>query len=140
MPKRKLLKRSPPVSIPIPRWAAIIYFLFCIVLVPWTINLSLTLPTHHLSPHWDISWTGLDVGIIITLLITAYLAYKKSKWVTMPAIATSVLLIADAWFDIMSSHAGTALDQAIILAIFVELPVSIMSFLIAYHVLDKNID
>lgn len=133
-------RQSKRVKLPIPTWAGALYFILCLVLVPWTIHLSYALPTRHLSEHWDLSWGGLDVGIMVALLLTAALAFKKSKWVTIPATTVGTLLIVDAWFDILSSRRGLELNEAILMAVFFEVPIALMSFLLAYHVLDKNLD
>ena len=133
-------RKQNSVHLPIPRWASFTYSLFCVVLIPWTAYLSWVLPRRHLSPHWDISWVGLDIGILLTLLATALLARRKSRWVAISATMVGTLLLADAWFDTMSSRVNRGLGQALFLALFVELPVAAMSFTIAYRVLDKNID
>lgn len=133
-------RQSKSVHLPIPRWASLTYALFCVVLIPWTAYLSWVLPRRHLSQHWDISWTGLDIGIMLTLLATAWLAKMKSRWVAISATMVGTLLVADAWFDTMTSRVNRGLGQALFLAICIEIPVAIMSFSIAYRVLDKNID
>lgn len=134
------MKKSPPVHIPIPAWAGVVYLILCIVLIPWTVYLSLALPTRHISQHWDVSWGGLDAGIILALLITAILAFKKSKWVTIPATTAGTLLVVDAWFDVLSSHRGLQLSEALLMAVCFELPVALMSFALAHHVLNSNIE
>jgi hypothetical protein len=134
-------KRIKPgqVQLPIPTWAGALYLILCVFLIPWTVHLSSALPTRHLSQHWDVSWGGLDVGIIVALLFTAILAFKKSKWVTIPATAVGTLLLFDAWFDIMSSRPGAELNEAILMAAFFEIPIALMSYALAFHVLDKNL-
>jgi hypothetical protein len=67
------------------------------------------------------------------------LAFKKSKWVTIPATAVGTLLLFDAWFDIMSSRPGAELNEAILMAAFFEIPIALMSYALAFHVLDKNL-
>jgi hypothetical protein len=74
------------------------------------------------------------------MLLTAILALKKSKWVTIPTSVVGTLLLVDAWFDITSSHQGIELSEALLMAIVFELPVALMSYLLAWHVLNKNLD
>jgi hypothetical protein len=120
----------------LPKWAPPIYIILAIILLPWTIYLGLTLPRHHLSTHWDISWTGLDIGLLISLLMTGILARVKSIWVIISASATGTLLLVDAWFDIMSEH-GESFHQALAVGILIEIPLALMSFYLAFHATER---
>jgi hypothetical protein len=128
------------VHIKIPAWAAALYILGSIVILPWTIYLDQSLPTHHLFRHWDIAWVGLDVGLMASLLLTGILALRKSLWVALAAMASSSLLIVDAWFDVMGAHPGRELVGAISAALLLELPLAALSFHLAYHSLKKAYD
>ncbi len=134
-----MAKTRSKVHLPIPRWAGITYLCFCIVMIPWTIYLSQDLPRHHLSPHWDLIWVGLDICITTALALTAIFSIFKSRWVVISATAAGTILFIDAWFDVLSSHRGIELIQAVMLALFIELPIAFMSFVLAFRVLDKNI-
>ena len=134
------MPKSKPVRLPIPPWATKIYILFTVILLPWTIYLSYQLPARHIVHHWDVSWVGLDIGLMATFVTTSVLAYKRSKWVAVSATVTGTLLIMDAWFDILGAHHGLGLLESITLAVVCEIPVAIMSFALAFHVLDKNLD
>jgi hypothetical protein len=46
----------------------------------------------------------------------------------MTATATGVLLVVDAWFDVLTARSGKPALEALLLAIFVELPLSALSF------------
>jgi hypothetical protein len=133
------MKKSKRVRLPIPAWAGMLYLILSVFLIPWTVHLSYELPTRQIAQHWDVSWGGLDVGIIIASLLTAVLAFKKSKWVAVPATMVGTLLLVDAWFDVMSSHRGLEFNEAILMAAFFEIPIALMSYGLAFHVLDKNI-
>jgi hypothetical protein len=132
------LPRSQRSFIQVPLWLGITYSALSVILVPWTFYLSFTLPAHHLSSHWDISWVGLDIGITFLLLLSALLAYLRSDWVVISSTATGSLLVADAWFDIMSAHAGSDLKQSVAMAIFVELPLAVISYVVAHRIVQKN--
>ncbi|HUD05748.1 MAG TPA: hypothetical protein VMR18_02430 [Candidatus Saccharimonadales bacterium] len=119
----------------IPEWAANVFILLSIILIPWTVYLSLSLPTHHLSSHWDVMWGGLDVGIIILLATSGILAYKKSKFIVLSANATASFLLLDAWFDILSERRRFQVIESLVLAIFIEIPLAIICFSVAYRVL-----
>lgn len=122
----------------IPLWLGAVYTLLSLILIPWTFYLSTTLPAHHLSSHWDLSWVGLDVGITLLLLLSALLVYLKSDWVALSSTATGSLLIADAWFDVMSAHAGSDLRESVAMAVFVELPLAAISYMVARRIIKRN--
>lgn len=122
----------------IPAWTTRLYIILAMVLLPWTCYLGLTLPEHHLSAHWDVSWTGLDVGLIATLIATALFAYFRSIWVVIAAASTGSLLLVDAWFDVMSERQASDFRQALILAFVFELPLALLSYYLAGHALHHN--
>lgn len=136
------IKRAPSdpdyASLHVPAWVPKVYPVLAIVLLPWTIYLGLSLPEHHLSAHWDVSWVGLDIGLILGLSATGLLAYLHSVWVTITATTTGSLLLVDAWFDVMSERRPSDFHQALFLAIVVELPLSALSYYVASHVLYHN--
>jgi hypothetical protein len=127
------------IKLSIPRWAALLYICSSVILVPWTVYLGASLPTHHLSAHWDVSWTGLDVGLILAMLATGILAYFKSRWLVITSSTVGSLLLVDAWFDVMSERRVAQFYQAVILAIFLEIPMAVTSYYIAHKVLKHNI-
>lgn len=110
---------------------AIIYPLFALVLLPWTLYLSQSLPERHISIHWDVSWVGLNIALIFAFFITGYLSYIQSRWVAISASVLGSILVLDAWFDILTQHNQSELRTAILLAVFVELPIALTSFVIA---------
>lgn len=123
----------------IPRWTSKVYSLLALVTIPWTLYLAVTLPVRHISSNWDTVWVGFDTGLIIMLFATALFAYLRSQWIAITATATATLLIVDAWFDIWTAHHGKQLDSSLALAIFVELPLAIITGTIACKVIaHKN--
>lgn len=126
------------VELEIPAWAAGLYSALSIILVPWTIYLGVSLPAHHLSNHWDASWVGLDSAIVVALLATGILAARKSRLVVLSAAALASFLLVDAWFDIMSERSPGRIQEAIILAVLVELPLAFISYRLAYVVLHER--
>ena len=131
MPVKKIM-------LSVPSWPASVYIILSVILLPWTIYLGATLPVHHLSTHWDVSWAGLDVGLVVTMLATGTLAYVKSRWIAITSSTVGSLLLVDAWFDVISQRPGLQLHEAIFLAIFIELPLAFMSYYIAYEVLKDH--
>lgn len=116
----------------LPTWVSYIFTFLAICLVPWTIYLAYTLPRHSIVHNWDTTWVGLDIGIMLLLLLTGLFAALKSKWIILTLASVSSFLIVDAWFDIQSSHAGLQQKESIIIAIFVELPLSFLGYKLAY--------
>jgi hypothetical protein len=126
------------VKLQVPSWARYLYMALSVILLPWTIYLGTALPEHHLSAHWDASWVGLDIALIISLLLTAVFALRRSPWVIISATSVGSFLLVDAWFDVMSERQGLALLQALVLAFFVELPLAGMSYYLAYRVVHSQ--
>jgi hypothetical protein len=122
-----------------PPWATRLYIVLALVLIPWTVYLSITLPEHHLSEHWDLSWAGLDGAMSFSLLMTGILAYRKSRLVVISAAIAGTLTLVDAWFDVVSERPGWELEEALFLALCIEVPLSIISFALAYHTLKRNL-
>lgn len=120
----------------IPAWSARLFIFLSIVLIPWTIYLSYALPTHHLSNHWDVSWTGLDAAIILALATTGILAYKKSRFIVLSSTITASFLLVDAWFDVLSERRAVDFREALFLAIFVEIPLSILCLTVSWRALN----
>lgn len=133
-----MTKKANIITLQIPTWASRLYILLGLVLVPWTIYLGVTLPKHHLSSHWDVSWTGLDIGLAFSLISTGILAYKKSIWLIITASTTGSFLLVDAWFDVMSEKSAFVLHQAIVLALLFEVPLAMMSYYLAFHTIKVN--
>jgi hypothetical protein len=123
----------------IPEWIAVLYTVSAIILVPWVIFLAKDLPTHHVVTHYDAAWVGLDIAIMVTLLITGFLASRKSPFLVLSASTIGTLLIVDAWFDVVSARPGSEFFQAILLALCIELPLAIGSYYLAYRVLLFNL-
>jgi hypothetical protein len=133
-----MAKKYNTITLRIPSWASRLYTVLGLVLVPWTIFLGTTLPQRHLAHHWDISWTGLDIGLAVSLILTGLLAYARSIWLIIAASTTGSLLLVDAWFDVMSEKSVFVLHQAIILALVLEIPLAIMSYYLAFHTIKHN--
>ena len=114
------------------RWAGPLFALFALVMVPWTVYIGESLPRRQLSPHYDVSWAGFDVMLLAALAGTAYFALRRSRYLSMAATATAVLLVVDAWFDLMTTPSGQ-LGQSIVLAAVVELPLAAVCAWLSLH-------
>jgi hypothetical protein len=117
----------------LPTWVIVLYGISSLVLIPWTYNLAKNLPTFQLAHHWDLVWTGFDIFMVVLLIATTYLAIRRSIWLAVTATSLSTILVVDAWFDVLTSNAGK--DQLIALgfAAFIELPLSVFTYLLAHN-------
>jgi hypothetical protein len=77
-----------------------------IALIPWMVYLAFTLPDDYVAHNWPATWIGFDCVLIGSMIATATLGWLRRQLVILPAFTTGVLLICDAWFDIMT--AGTS--------------------------------
>ena len=133
-----VMDRYRKVKVVIPAWAASLYILISVGLIPWTIYLGFNLPTKHLTRNWDITWVGLDVALIIGLLATGILVKLKSIYMIFAASITGALFLTDAWFDILGYRLGSfGFGKATLMAVCGEIPMAILSFSLAIHGLRR---
>ena len=121
-----------------PHWLVLFYAGAAALLLPWTIYLSLTLPSRHSSHNWDVVWGGFDIFVIILLSLTAYFAARRSLWVALTSSALGTALLVDGWFDILTSRTPER-PQAVILAILVEIPVATLSWFFATRAIQQSL-
>src|SRR6266571_4964992 len=114
------------------KWVPALFALVGIGLLPWTLWLSVALPSHHLARHWDLAWAGFDVLLMSTLLGTAVAAVRRSPLLVGAAAAGGALLIADAWFDVLTGGPGDDRLLAVVLALAIELPLAVLCFWIVF--------
>ena len=114
------------------RWTGPLFTLFAVIMVPWTVYIGESLPERQLSPHYDASWAGFDVLLVLALAGTGYFALRRSRYLVMAATATAVLLVVDAWFDLMTTPEDQIV-QSILLAAAVELPLAAVCTWLALH-------
>ena len=72
-------------------------------LLPWTLWLTFTLPSRHVTPHYDLAWVGFDVALLARSPPTAWCALRRRNG-SSRAAATGTMLLCDAWFDVMTSR------------------------------------
>lgn len=93
-------------------------------LIPWTILLAVTLPSGYEVHQWRLTWVGFDVLLVVAMASTALLGWRRNRAVILAALATSVLLICDAWFDVSLAFGTSEVWWSAALALFVELPLA----------------
>jgi hypothetical protein len=105
-----------------------------VALVPWTLWLTVTLPARHVTEHYDVAWTGFDVALAAAFGLTAWAALRGSRALAPLAAATAAMLLCDAWFDIVTSQGGGERVEAVLEAVFAELPLAALCVFVAYDV------
>jgi hypothetical protein len=113
------------------RWAAPLFALAAVLLLPWVVLLAVLLPSTHQSAHWDVAWAGFDVMLALLLLTVAITAWRRSPWLEGAATATATLLFADAWFDVLTASTRTEFVAALTEAALVELPLAFVCLVLA---------
>jgi hypothetical protein len=74
-----------------------------IALIPWMVYLGFTLPTNYVAHNWPATWIGFDCVLVGFMIATAVLGWLRRQLVLLAAFTTGVLLICDAWFDVMTA-------------------------------------
>jgi hypothetical protein len=118
---------------PVQRWVAPLLGLVALFLVPWTLWLTFSLPSRHLTEHYDLAWVGFDIALATAFAATAWAAVRRTRWLVPLAAVTGTMLLCDAWFDIVTSQGGSEVVEAALEAVFAELP---LAALCAYIVVD----
>jgi hypothetical protein len=116
------------------RRLAWVYLTVAAGLIVWTVFLALSLPKENLEHHYRLTWTGFDLILVLAIYLTAHRAFRLDARVIYPATVVATLLVADAWFDITTSTTAADATQALILALFVELPAAAFSLYVAHRV------
>jgi hypothetical protein len=106
-----------------------------IFLIPWILYLTFTLPSRHVTFHYDLAWVGFDVLLTVSLSATAWAALCGSQWLVPFAAVSATMLCCDAWFDVVTSRAGDDFLEALTEAAVAELP---LAALCAYIVYDSE--
>ena len=116
----------------VPRRAAQALVLVAVALIPWTLWLTWSLPTKHVAHHWRVAWVGYDVALALALLYTGVAGIRRLPSVELAATVAGTLLVADAWFDVLTAGHGGELAEAIAEAVVAELPLAFVCFWIAW--------
>jgi hypothetical protein len=116
-----------------PRWITALLAFTAVGLIPWTLWLTFSLPSRHVSDHYALAWVGFDIGLALALGLTARAAYHGSRVLAPLAAATGAMLVCDAWFDIVTSTHGERFD-AVLQAVVGEIPLAALCTYIVYDV------
>ncbi|GAB3657385.1 hypothetical protein GCM10027596_12510 [Nocardioides korecus] len=100
----------------------------------WIVFLVLTLPREYKARNWDLTWTGFDLLLLTMVVSTAVLAYRRRQVVALSGFATAMLLVCDAWFDVVTAHGHDRL-YSVLSAVVVEIPTAAALVFVSFRVL-----
>jgi hypothetical protein len=99
-----------------------------------------TLPRRQFDLHYRAAWVGFDLLLVFAITRTAYMAFRVDQRVQISATATATLLIVDAWFDMTTSGGRGQFFEALLLAVFVEIPAAVFSIYVARQVNRRTLE
>ena len=108
------------------------------LMIPWIGFLAVRLPNRYVANNWSATWVGFDVLELAMFSATAVLAWKRRQLLILTAFAAAILLICDAWFDIMTAAPGD-LIISLVTALGVELPFAIVLILGALRLIRLGV-
>lgn len=117
------------------RWPELALIGCGVAVLAWAFILCTTLPSTATAVHWSAAWAGLDAMEALGLIATGVLAARGDLRRALPAAATSMLLLVDAWFDQMTAGPGSDFAVALAMACFAELPLAVVCALVAWRAL-----
>ncbi len=123
-----------PSRVPLPRWVTPVLALTAAGLLPWTLWLTFTLPSRHVTEHYDVAWVVFDCALFCAFAATAWSAVRATQWLVPFAAVTGTMLLCDAWFDVMTSIGSGEALEAILAALLAELPLALVCAFIVYDV------
>jgi hypothetical protein len=106
-------------------------------LVAWIVFLVITKPVNYVAHDWLATWAGFDILLVAFMATTAVLVFVRRQLVPLTAFTTGVLLICDAWFDVMMAGPHDLWASALT-ATLVELPVAVILIATALRILRLN--
>ena len=94
-------------------------------LTPWNVYLAITLPDKYIAHNWPTTWVGFDILILMFMAATALLGVLRRQLLVLTAFTTGILLICDAWFDVMTA-APADRWLSVLTAVVGELPLAVL--------------
>jgi hypothetical protein len=107
--------------------------LLCLGLLAWASQLAANLPSRYVTGHWDVAWVGFDVMIAAGMAATAVSIWRGSTAAPGLALATAVMLVCDAWFDVSTANGTADLLTSLLTAVLVELPLAASGIVLAHR-------
>jgi len=101
-------------------------------LIPWIVFWVITLPANYVA-------LGFDVLVVAFMVATAVLVFLRRELMLLTAFTTGVLLISDAWFDVMTAGPHDLWVSALT-ATLVELPLAVILIRAALRIFAADRD
>jgi hypothetical protein len=95
-----------------------------IAMIPWLVYLAMTLPENYVAHNWPATWVGFDMLLVGFMLATAVFGYLRRQVLLFAAFTSGVLLICDAWFDLMTAGPDDVW-LSVVTALLIEVPLAI---------------
>jgi hypothetical protein len=108
-------------------------------LIPWIVFLVITPPAIYVAHHWPATWVGFDVLLVAFMVTTAVLVFLRRQLVPLTAFTTGVLLICDAWLDVLTAGPHDLWVSAVT-ATLVELPLALILITTALRIFAADRD
>lgn len=108
-------------------------------LIPWIVFLVITPPAIYVAHHWPATWVGIDVLLVAFMVTTVILVFLRRQSVPLTAFTTGVLLICDAWFDVITAGPHDLWTSALT-ATLVELPLAVILITTALRIFAADRD
>ena len=112
-------------------WLPRAYLTIAAALVPWTLYLAVTLPHHQTITTYRAMWVGFDIALVAVLARIGWFAHRRDPRVVLTAAVGATLLVADAWFDIMTAASPGGRITAIAVAAVLEIPGALLCLALA---------
>jgi len=93
-------------------------------MIPWLVYLSMTLPENYVAHNWPATWIGFDMLLAAFMVATAVFGYLRRQVLLFAAFTSGVLLICDAWFDLMTAGPND-IGLSVVTALLIEVPLGI---------------
>ena len=96
-----------------------------IALIPWLVYLAYNLPEKYVAHHWEATWVGFDILLLMFIAATALLGYLRRQLLVFTAFTSGVLLICDAGVDVMTA-APDDMWLSLVIAALAEVPLAVV--------------
>jgi hypothetical protein len=105
-----------------------------LAMIPWLGYLSTTLPQNYVAYNWPLTWVGFDILLAGFMMATAVFGYLRRQLLVPAAFTTGVLLICDAWFDLMTAGPRDVW-LSVATALLIEVPLGVFMIFSAQRLL-----
>ncbi|MGO8870090.1 MAG: hypothetical protein ACLQPH_01585 [Acidimicrobiales bacterium] len=114
-----------------------IYWSCAGLLIPWIFHLLRRQPSVVLDYHSRLLWLCIAVLMLGGMTSTGALCWQESPYAVVTATFTATVLFMGAWFGVLTS-AGFLQKVLIGFAVVVQLPISILSFVVAFRITERQ--